>query len=248
MCNPFLCHFYRKYGDNIFLTHTYKYPLGTTATRKDCPIYIWSERQFTLIDHVKCLNSYHIERFEIDHEMYLAVANFEDDNGKTDIFSYIYKYDHRTQSFQQYQKIETHAVDDIRHFEFTYGVTHDDYLIVANAFEVDETGAKNYETSSVIYKFINGYFIPLQSMVFDHVTHVLPVIGKNHEFLLLAACENKPVQIYQYDGWNFVESTIDYTRLAFGDGVTSLRAYNNFAKATLIGEFFNFYDLRTQIH
>lgn len=172
--------------------------------------------------------------------MYVAVANFEDDNGKTDIFSDIYKYDHRQQSFQPYQKIETHAVDDIRHFEFTYGAIHDDYLIVANEFDVDESGGKNYETSSVIYKFINGYFIPLQSMVFDHVTHVLPVIGKNHEFLLLAACKNKPVQIYQYDGWNFVESTIDYTRLAFGDGVTSLRAYNNLAKGTLIGEIGSF--------
>ncbi|XP_063696003.1 uncharacterized protein LOC134827336 [Culicoides brevitarsis] len=226
-------HFW-KYNDNIFLTHTFKYPLGTAGARKRCPIYIWSERQFTLIDRIKCLNSFHIERFEIDHEMYVAVANFEDDNGKTDIFSYIYKYDLGTQSFQDFQKIETHAADDIRHFEFTYGAQHDDYLIVANQFEVDAAGNRNYETSSVIYKFINGYFVPLQSMVFDHVTHVMPVIGKNHEFLLLVACKNKAVQVYQYDGWNFVESTIDYTRYAFGDGVTSIRAYNNLAEATVI--------------
>uniref|UniRef100_A0A336MVZ6 CSON007096 protein n=1 Tax=Culicoides sonorensis TaxID=179676 RepID=A0A336MVZ6_CULSO len=226
-------HFW-KYGENVFLTHTLKYPLESSATRNKCPVYMWSHRQFTLIDQIECLNSYHIERFEVDHEMYLAVANFEDNFGKTNTFSVIYKYSHSTQSFQEYQRIETQAADDIRHFEFTYGNVHDDYLIVANAFDVDEYGNKNYETPSVIYKFINGYFVPFQSITFNHVIHLQPVIGKNHEFLLLIACKDKAVQIYQYDGWNFVESSIDYTRSAFGDGVTSMRAYNNFADSTLI--------------
>lgn len=64
-------------------------------------------------------------------------------------------------------------------------------------------------------------------MVFDHVEHVLPVISK---------CKFQDVQIYQYDGWNFVEPPVDFTRLAFGMGVTSLRYYNNFADTSIISE------------
>lgn len=168
--------------------------------------------------------------------MFLAVANFEDDHGNTDISSYIYKYNHKTHSFAMHQQLRSHAADDIRHFEFSYGGKHDDYLIIANAFEVDSNGKKNYETSSVVYKYVDGFFVPFQTMVFNHVEHVLPVIGKNHEFLLLVACKYQDVQIYQYDGWNFVESPVDFTRLAFGMGVTSLRYYNNFADTSIIGE------------
>lgn len=49
---------------------------------------------------------------------------------------------------------------------------------------------------------------------------------------MLIACEDQEVQIYQYDGWKFQESSVDYTGEAFGQGVVKMRAYDNIIKET----------------
>ena len=40
------------------------------------------------------------------------------------------------------------------------------------------------------------------------------------------------MQIYQYDGWKFEESSLDFTGKAFNTGIMSIRAYNNIIEDT----------------
>jgi hypothetical protein len=50
------------------------------------------------------------------------------------------------------------------------------------------------------------------------------------------------VQIYNYDGWKFHDSSIDFTGNAFGFGVVSMRSYDNIIEnTTTIGEQLNIY-------
>lgn len=223
------------YGDEIFLSHTYLYPEGSTRiNRKSCPIYKWTGHQFILIDQIACYDSYHIEKFEIDFETFLVVANYRDDAGVSDIFSYIYKYDVNEQTFKEHQKIFTNAAHDIRHFAFEYAGVHDDFLIVENAYQTMPDGTRNYQTESVIYKYMHGHFVPFQSLVWDNVTQVLPVVGPKQEFILLVAEENLHVKMYQYDGWKFVKAPIDYSRGSLNRGIRSLRYYNQYSQQSLV--------------
>lgn len=42
------------------------------------------------------------------------------------------------------------------------------------------------------------------------------------------------LQIYQYDGWKFLESSIDFTGESFGRGVSSMRSYSDINNDTFI--------------
>lgn len=226
-------HFW-QYRNEVYLSHTFMYPEGSRINRKPCPIYKWTGHQFILIDQIECFDSYHIEHFEIDYEIFLVVANYRDDSGRSDIFSYIYKYDVKAETFVQHQKIYTNAAHDIRHFALQYAGVDDDFLIVENAYQTMSDGTRNYQTESVVYKYMHGHFVPFQSLVFDNVTQVLPVVGAKQEFILLVAEENLQVSMFQYDGWKFVKAPIDYARGALSKGVRSLRYYNQFSEQSLV--------------
>lgn len=52
----------------------------------------------------------------------------------------------------------------------------------------------------------------------------------------MIACRDQDLQIYQYDGWKFVEASIDFTGEVFGKGVVSMRSYNDLTNDTMIGK------------
>lgn len=220
------------YGDEIFLSHTFLYPEGDVVNRKPCPIFKWTGHQFIFIADVQCFDSHHLEFFAIDYEIFLAVANFRDDKGASNIFSYIYKFDVAQRNFVLLQQIFTYAAHDIRYFELE--LKSEQFLVVENAYRTFDDGSRNYQIESVVYKYVNGAFVPFQSLVFDNVTQILPVVGHQQEFILLVACEGRDVETLQYDGWKFVPAQIDYARDAFGRGVKSMRCYNQFSDKSLI--------------
>ena len=93
------------------------------------------------------------------------------------------------------------------------------------------------ESHSIIYKYINGNFLPFQILTFYAINKFLPINGNNDEFLLLISCKNHEIQMYLYDGWIFKQSDVRYTGEAFTKGVSNMRTYY-FNNKTLIGEYF----------
>lgn len=43
--------------------------------------------------------------------------------------------------------------------------------------------------------------------------------------MLLISNKNAPTKTYQFDGWNFVETTIQFTGGSFGTGVSKMRTH-----------------------
>ncbi|KAK5643847.1 hypothetical protein RI129_007692 [Pyrocoelia pectoralis] len=190
------------------------------------PIYQWFGRHFDQIDYIKTYGARKITPFIIGNSHFLAVANFQNNFGNTNIYSEIFKYNRHWNKFESYQKILTQAAVDVKHFSFETEIGAEHFLIFANLFDKSINGSKNNETSSIVYKYVDGYFIPFQSFNLNAVTEWLPVTGIHGEFVLLAACEFDGMKSFQYDGWKFTESEVQYTDEAFAKGIISMKAYH----------------------
>lgn len=86
--------------------------------------------------------------------------------------SFIYKFSFEHRRLLLHQQIRTHAAVDVQYFR----INEENFLVFANSFEKADTGEKNFETQSVIYKLSNDYFIPFQNILLYNVTQFLPVM------------------------------------------------------------------------
>lgn len=145
----------------------------------NCPIYKWSDdNHFDRIDELPCNNAMQIESFLIDSNIYVAIANYQNEfNAIDDTFSYIYKFDVNIEKFILLQKLHTNAAVDIKYFNLIANNQqyYEHFLVIGNSYEKDLSGNNNYETNSIIYKYENGYFIPFQNLYLYAVKQFLPV-------------------------------------------------------------------------
>lgn len=51
--------------------------------------------------------------------------------------------------------------------------------------------------------------------------------GPQNEFALLISCKNEATKSWQYNGWMFYQSDVQFTGGALGGGVANLRAYRS---------------------
>lgn len=243
-------------SDNVYLV--YSYNTFPTSPLTVCTIFKLAGTHFNPMDDLPCQNARVIEFFTVHHDLMVLVGNHRENNGTTNTFSSVMRYDLNQQRFIEHQMISTNAIAVGRYFHLDHQEQRQHFLFIGNEFEVNEFGVINYDVPSMIYKLVNGFFIPMQTVNVRHVTDVLPIIvrsdgtllklffifffafflqGKNNEFHLLIASEDREVQIYFYDGWKFHESPIDFTGDAFGTGVVSLRGYDGIINGTTtIGE------------
>ncbi|XP_053685730.1 uncharacterized protein LOC128735261 [Sabethes cyaneus] len=223
------------HGKHIYLTHTYTNL--DESVRNVCPLYRWSGYHFDAIDELPCYNSIHIEPFSIEQTLYLAIANqMNDEAVDEDTFSDLFKFDYERQKFVFHQKIYIYSVAHIAYMFLEWEDRREHFLVTGNsrAGKKNKAGKLDYDHHSIIYKFLNGYFVPFQKFELYSVKRFLPVMRENGEFLLLILCRGKPLLIYEYDGWKFSPSQIDYTREAFGAGVSRMRVYRHMIDASLI--------------
>lgn len=98
-------------------------------------------------------------------------------SGNTDIDSEIFRFRLQDSKFESYQKIRTNGVEDLKHFEFEDKETgeKEHFLVVANSFQLSSDGTRDYLINSVIYKFVDDYFIPFQSFKIHGAKRWLPV-------------------------------------------------------------------------
>uniref|UniRef100_A0A182PP15 Uncharacterized protein n=1 Tax=Anopheles epiroticus TaxID=199890 RepID=A0A182PP15_9DIPT len=229
------------HGKHVYLTHTY---INLEAKRGTaCPLYRWAGYYFDVIDQMPCYNSVHIEAFSIEQQMFVAVANQMSPVQGKDTFSDIFVLNPDTQKLVLHQRIYIYSVSDIAYFFFEARERREHFLITGNSLDVEgkEGGAernginaRNVDQNSIVYKYVDGYFVPFQNLELTGVKMFLPVVHENGEFLLLVLCHGQPLLIYEYDGWKFVPSRIDYTGEAFAAGVSHMRVYRHIVNASVI--------------
>lgn len=100
-----------------------------------------------------------IECFTSGQRTYLVVANYCNDNGRLDIFSYIYLYNEQFRGFQLHQYISTHGARDVEHFK----LANEDYIVIANEAYGTLTN-KTFGSHSTVYKISHGKFEQVQSL------------------------------------------------------------------------------------
>ncbi|KFB50075.1 AGAP011897-PA-like protein [Anopheles sinensis] len=230
------------HGKNVYLTHTYT---NLDASRPNvCPLYRWSGYFFDVVDHMPCYNAVQIEPFSIEQQMFVAVARQMAAGGmRKDSFSDIFVLNPDTQKLTLHQQIYTYSVSDIAYFFIEDRERREHFLMAGNSLTAG-TGASNNEEgrktsrdadqNSIVYKFVDGFFVPFQNVELNGVKMFLPVVHENGEFLLLVLCHDQPLLIYEYDGWKLVPSRIDYTGEAFAAGVAHMRVYRHIVNASVI--------------
>ncbi|XP_052862925.1 uncharacterized protein LOC128269484 [Anopheles cruzii] len=228
----------------VYLTHTYINLDEDRQTAARCPVYRWTGYYFDVIDHIPCYNAVHIEAFSIDQQMFVAVANQMSADRK-DTYSVIFQLNPETLKLNQHQQIYSYSVSHIAYFFFEHHEHRDHFLITGNS-RVDAAGtatdsgstattaSAELESNSIVYKLVDGYFVPFQNLELTGVKMFLPVVHENGEFLLLVLCTGQPLLIYEYDGWKLVPSRIDYTGEAFAAGVSRMRVYRHIVNASVI--------------
>uniref|UniRef100_A0A182Y9F7 Uncharacterized protein n=1 Tax=Anopheles stephensi TaxID=30069 RepID=A0A182Y9F7_ANOST len=224
------------HGKHVFLTHTY---INLDASRSNvCPLYRWAGYYFDVVDHMPCYNSVHIEAFSIEQQMFVAVANQMSAVQGKDTFSDIFLLNPDTQKLVLHQRIYIYSVSDIAYFFLEARERREHYLVTGNSHEdgsdLAGSSSRNVDQNSIVYKFVDGYFVPFQNLELTGVKMFLPVVHENGEFLLLVLCHDQPLLIYEYDGWKFVPSRIDYTGEAFAAGVSHMRVYRHIVNASVI--------------
>ncbi|KAG5674647.1 hypothetical protein PVAND_004601 [Polypedilum vanderplanki] len=217
---------------DLYLVYTYK--TNHSSPLQKCTIFKLASNNFNPVDTLPCQNARVIEFFTVNHDLMILVGNYQENNGTTNAFSSIMRYDLSQQQFIEHQKIYTNAITVGKYFFLEREHKRHHFLFIGNSFEINEFGEINYDVLSIIYKYIDGFFIPLQTINVKHVQAVASIISKENEFNLLITSEDREVQIYYYDGWKFQESTLDYTGNSFSSGVSNIRSYDNIIDNTNI--------------
>lgn len=163
---------------NMYLI--YSYDTNNTSPLNVCTIYKLTETFFNPIDNLPCQNAKVIEFFTVHHNLFIFIGNHHDNSGSTSTFSSIMRYDLELKSFVEYQKIHTNAVGVGRYFYLDHRHQRQHFLFVGNTFEIDEFGSINYNVPSMMYKYVNGFFIPLQTIIIKHIQDALPVIVREY--------------------------------------------------------------------
>ncbi|KNC21683.1 hypothetical protein FF38_09796 [Lucilia cuprina] len=232
----------RASGNEFFLLHTYSNSQDTPNLY--CPYFKWSGSTFNKMGRIPCSNARQLAPFSIDYESYVAVANYADQRGRTSTNSEIYKYSRDKKKFVLFQKIKTNGAVDVQYFSVPNNeVRRQHFLVFGNSIstaslakrEKAKREGKNLEADSVFYLFDKGQFIPYQKLSLYAVKKFLPVQNVEAEkFILLVACTDQDIKIYNLNDWKFEESKVQFTEGALGKGVANMRIYQENEKSYLI--------------
>lgn len=160
--------------NDLFLIYTYSND-GAFQTDK-CAIYRLEDGSFKTIDYLPCQNSRVVEFFSIGQDLFVFLGNHPENNMTTSTFSTIMHYDPSKQKFKVYEKLYTNAITVGKYFYLDYNNQRQHFLFIGNSYEINEFGVINYDVPSIIYKLVNGFFVPLQTIKVFHVRDVVPIV------------------------------------------------------------------------
>ncbi|XP_075742158.1 uncharacterized protein LOC142795354 [Rhipicephalus microplus] len=185
-------------------------------------IYNWRATYFDKYAQVESRVVCDLEPFSIHNLDFVAVVNKRFSRDTAKVSTVIYKYDLSRNAWKTLQQIPTYAATDAEFF--TLGPdssTKEFFLAIANQYEQHDDH-RNYAVNSVVYKYVDGKFVPFQCLHTTGATKIAAYEGAGGEFLLAVGSLYEPVHLYQYNGWHFVLAEVQYTQSTMGPGVHDL--------------------------
>lgn len=164
-------------SDDLYLV--YSYNTFTKSPITVCTVYKLAGTNFNPLDDLPCQNARVIEFFTVHHNLMVLVGNYRGNNGTTNTFSTVMRFDLDQQRFIEHQKIASYAIAVGRYFFLDHQNQRQHFLFIGNTFEINEFGGINEDVPSMIYKYANGFFIPMQTISVRHIQSVLPIIVSN---------------------------------------------------------------------
>lgn len=167
-------------GNRLYLI--FSYDTHESSQVNICTVFKLAETHFVPMDNLPCQNARVVEFFAVHHDLMVLIGNYRENNGTTNTFSSIMRYDLNQQRFVEHQKILTNAIAVGRYFFLDHHEQRQHFLFIGNSFEVSEFGVTNYDIPSMIYKMVNGFFIPMQTINVKYVKAVLPILVSLRRF------------------------------------------------------------------
>jgi len=182
-------------GETYLAVANYYNDAGTFNV--DSKIYKWNGSSFSEFQSIPTNGALDWESFTIDGEIYLAVANSNNDTTRL-IDSKVYKWNGA--SFVEFQSIPTQGGNDWEYFI----LDGEHYLAIANYQGV------SYNVDSVIYKWNGSTFIEFQSIATHGCKDWEDFLINDELYLVLANFYNESSwsidsKIYKWNGSAFVE-------------------------------------------
>ena len=200
---------------------------GGNTYRNLTTFYKWTGTYF---DSYTQVNSFHVKDicpFSVAGKDYVVIVNHESSPGFHSVDSEVYRYDPDEYKWYSIQKIKTTGGVDCEIFTLGPDNSQEFFLTIANNLDKDvSTGSVRFDVDSVIYKFSNDKFVPFQCLRTIGATSIKAYEDSNHDShfssFLLAVAHMPGVQLFQYNGWKFVEAPVQLVRGSLGPGVQSL--------------------------
>lgn len=142
----------------------YSYQTEATSPLEKCTVFKLSANNFNPFDTLPCQNAQVIEFFAVNHRFMVLVGNYRENNGTTNAFSSVMVYNLNEKRFIEHQKIYTNAITVGKYFYLDHQNQRQHFLFIGNSFEIGEFGTINYDIYSIIYKWADGFFVPLQTI------------------------------------------------------------------------------------
>ncbi|GIY08727.1 uncharacterized protein CDAR_24111 [Caerostris darwini] len=193
---------------------------GITLVRIDISTM---EKEEDHIVHSRYPKSISIWEMKVDNNYHMAIVNSAGLQDGADLTSQVFIYEWMGTYFDVYADflaydIRTYGAVDWEFFSLQSKAGQEFFLAVAN-----KDGGPS-DIQSVIYKFVKDRFVPFQCLP----THGAMSIDSwsSESMFLLAVADLDAVYFYQYDGWQFVLSTTQYTQGSMSFGVVHLEFSN----------------------
>ncbi|KAG5875471.1 hypothetical protein JTB14_016238 [Gonioctena quinquepunctata] len=203
---------------------------GGMTSRVEMPLYKWRGKHFDIVQRLGTSRCTRISPFAIGDVHFVALANSQADEGDEKTYSEILRYNVQTEEFEVFQRILTHACKDIRYFRIYMNNEMEHFLIVANFNNGD--GDEYNGPPSIIYKFVDSYFIPFQSIQLRDVRQWEPITDSGNVLLIASTLDG--LKFFQYDGWHFVDSKTNLPEIFQNGGIGTIRAYRFEEKNILV--------------
>ncbi|XP_063865670.1 uncharacterized protein LOC135103410 isoform X1 [Scylla paramamosain] len=188
-------------------------------------LYKWKEHYFDALQHriLPGSSPRAVTHFTIGSRHFVAMANYRNNKGQRNIDSFIFHYSLEEDHLVLFQQLPTRGALHIASFTLGHNRFADTFLAVANSCEDVDGGSCNPHTNSAIYRFTGKKFV-----LFQEVPTLLAVqwlaVQVEGTVLLAVAQMAAGVKLFQYDGWKFVATKIQYYEGTFGPGATGLAA------------------------
>ncbi|XP_045480010.1 uncharacterized protein LOC123684687 [Harmonia axyridis] len=168
-------------------------------------VYKWDKYYFNLKQVIDKLAD-RLLAFTVEGHTFLLLNLNKTSRDFSGEYSEIYRLNLENGLYEIYQRIPTYNCTDVKFFSIQTFDGYDNYLIMGNHVN----GENVDEIPPIIYKYVNGYFLPFQNL---HIENIMEIQIFQHQkisaFLLLARTEYQGLKTYQYDGWVFQETSYD---------------------------------------